>query len=95
MAPSHYLNQCLLLISEVPWHIPESNFTLSAQATILHMKSLKIIFLKLLPHLPRADGLAPLGDAGVSAGAVMTKSGPTGVWNQHMEDILTHPLADA
>ena len=26
MAPSHYLNQCWLIISEVPWHIPEGNF---------------------------------------------------------------------
>ena len=26
MAPSHYLNQCWLLISEVLWHWPESNF---------------------------------------------------------------------
>ena len=27
MAPSHYLNQCWLLISEVLWHSPDSNFT--------------------------------------------------------------------
>ena len=26
-APSHYLNQCWLIISEVLWHSPESNFT--------------------------------------------------------------------
>ena len=26
-APSHYLNQCWLLISEVLWHSPDSNFT--------------------------------------------------------------------
>ena len=25
-APSHYLDQCWLLISEVPWHSPKSNF---------------------------------------------------------------------
>ena len=31
MAPSHYLNQCWLFISEVLWH-----FTVSAEATILH-----------------------------------------------------------
>ena len=35
-APSHYLKQCQLPISEVLWHSPESNFTVSAQATILH-----------------------------------------------------------
>ena len=26
-APSHYLNQCWLMISEVLWHTPDSNFT--------------------------------------------------------------------
>ena len=35
MAPSHYLNQWLHVISEVLWHSLESNFTTSAQATIL------------------------------------------------------------
>ena len=33
MAPSHYLNQCWLIISEGLWHSPD--FTVSAQATIL------------------------------------------------------------
>ena len=32
-APSHYLNQCWLLSSEVLWHSPESNFTASGQAS--------------------------------------------------------------
>ena len=31
MAPSHYLNQCCLFISEVLWHSPESYFALSIQ----------------------------------------------------------------
>ena len=35
-APSHHLNQCWLLISEVMWHSPESNFTASDQAIILY-----------------------------------------------------------
>ena len=36
-APNHYLNQCWILISEVLWHSPSSNFlTASAQATVLH-----------------------------------------------------------
>ena len=30
-APSHYLNQCRLIICEVSWHSPEGNFTGSAQ----------------------------------------------------------------
>ena len=29
-APSHYLNQCWLIISEVQWHPSESNFTRDA-----------------------------------------------------------------
>ena len=30
-APSHYLNQCWLMISEVLWHSPDSNFTENAK----------------------------------------------------------------
>ena len=30
MAPSHYLNQCWLIISEVWWHFSEDNFTIDA-----------------------------------------------------------------
>ena len=36
MAPSHFLNQCWLLISKVLWHLPENNFTMSTLATILY-----------------------------------------------------------
>ena len=35
-APSHYLNQCWLLISEALWHLPGSNFTASAPTIILY-----------------------------------------------------------
>ena len=35
MTPSHYLNQSWLLISEILWHLHESNATVSSQATIL------------------------------------------------------------
>ena len=52
MAPSHYLNQCWLFVNEVLWHSPESNFRASAETT-----SLKIILLKLEPHLPGANEL--------------------------------------
>ena len=34
--PSHHLNQCWLIISEVLWHWAESNFTASTQALILY-----------------------------------------------------------
>ena len=36
MAPSHYLNQCWLLIGEVLWHSHGNIFTVIAQATILY-----------------------------------------------------------
>ena len=35
-APSHYLNQFWFVISEVPWHLPESNITESARAATLY-----------------------------------------------------------
>ena len=53
-APSHYPNQCWLLISEVLWHSSESNSTARAQAIILHNELesyiLKITFISLLGH---------------------------------------------
>ena len=33
-SPSHYLNQCWLLLSEIMWLSPKTNFTISTQATI-------------------------------------------------------------
>ena len=44
-APSHYLNQCWLLISEVPWHLPDNNFTVSAQSTILYNEFENLTFI--------------------------------------------------
>ena len=35
-APSHYLNQWWLFLSEVLWHSHESNFSASAKATIIY-----------------------------------------------------------
>ena len=37
-APSHYLNQCWFLISEVLWHSHESNFIASARTSIPYTK---------------------------------------------------------
>ena len=54
-APSHHLNQCCLIISEVLWHSPEVNFTGNAQD--IHEMSLKITNLRLQPHLPGANEL--------------------------------------
>ena len=35
MAPSHYLNQCCLIINEVLWHPAKTNFSVSAHETNL------------------------------------------------------------
>ena len=40
-APSHYLNQCWLIISMVQWHLSESDFTRDAQPSITKI-SMKI-----------------------------------------------------
>ena len=55
MVPSHYLNQCWLLISEIPWNSPKNNSTVNAQTIILCNE-----FEKLLPHLPRVNELNTL-----------------------------------
>ena len=34
MAPSHYLNQCCLIISKVQWHSIEGNFTSDSSVTV-------------------------------------------------------------
>ena len=55
-APSHYLNQYWLLISDVLWNSPTSNSTASAQL-LYYMMILKIMILKLLPHIPGSNEL--------------------------------------
>ena len=45
-APSHYLNQCWLMISEVLWHSPDSNSTENMKIFIFEM-SLKFTCLRL------------------------------------------------
>ena len=56
MAPSHYLNQCWLIISKVHWHSSEGNFAKDTSATN-HKNQLEITFLKLLSNLPGANEL--------------------------------------
>ena len=56
--PSHYLNQCWLLISEVLWHSPKSKWVSKLLFCIM---SLKIILLKLLPQLPEVNDLTHCG----------------------------------
>ena len=55
-APSHYLDQYWLIIGNVPWNSPESNFSPTAQAIFLHFSS-KIILLKLFPNFHGTNGL--------------------------------------
>ena len=49
-APSHYLNRCWLIITEVLWHSPDGNYTGNAQGIGPWHKSHD---LRLHPHLPQ------------------------------------------
>ena len=55
-APSHFLNQHCLIISEVLWHPPECNITGYAQ-DICFVMSVKIVDSKLQLYLPGANEL--------------------------------------
>ena len=52
-APSHFLNQCWLIISGDIWYSPMGNFTWNAQY-LIHDMSLKVYDLRLQPNLPAA-----------------------------------------
>ena len=56
MAPSHYLNQCWLIISEVLWHSPDGNFTWNAQ-DIYPWREFEITNLSLHPQVPGTNEL--------------------------------------
>ena len=53
-APSHYLNQCWLIISKVQWHSSEDNFTKDASGTITEI-SLKNSLSKISFKSPRGQ----------------------------------------
>ena len=53
-APSHYLNQCWLIISNVPWHSSQGSITRQCEDTI-NKTRLKIAVLKWHPGLPGAN----------------------------------------
>ena len=55
-APSHYLNQCQIFISEVASHSPESNIASFAQAALLY-NDFEIMLLISLPCLLGAKDL--------------------------------------
>ena len=49
--PSHYLNQCRLIITKVQWHLTRDTSAINGQI------SLKITYLKFLLNLPGANAL--------------------------------------
>ena len=53
-APSHYLNQCWLMISEVLWHSPDSNFTESTQ-NIYRWNEFEIYSFETVVKFPRGQ----------------------------------------
>ena len=58
--PSHYLNQCGLIILKVHWHSSEGNFTRDTQQSIAEI-SLKITYLKFHVNLRGAKELTHWG----------------------------------
>ena len=54
-APSHYLNQCWLIISKVLWHSSAGDFIRDTSATIHYKFSLKFTFLKFKFKSPRGQ----------------------------------------
>ena len=57
-APSHYLNQCWLIISKVYWHSSEGNFT-AGISTINHCNWLKKYSSKISLTSPRTQRVKP------------------------------------
>ena len=53
-APSHYLNQCWFLFSEVLWHSPENNFTASTPLIIGPIKFINYTF-RITATFPRGQ----------------------------------------
>ena len=59
-APSHYLNQCWLIISTVQCHPSESNFTKDTSA--ISEITLKMTYLKFCSYRPGANELSQIRD---------------------------------
>ena len=55
-APSHYLNQCWLIITQAHWNITEGNFT-ETVLDITHYKVFEITYLKILQHITEVNEL--------------------------------------
>ena len=56
MAPSHYLNQCWIIISKVQWHSSECNLEEMPQPSVTEI-SFKITYLRFCSNLPGANEL--------------------------------------
>ena len=56
-APSHYLNQCWLIITKVQWCLSEGNFAWDITAISVTKINLKIIFLRFHWNLPGSNEL--------------------------------------
>ena len=84
MAPSHYLNQCSLIISEVLWPSIEGDRVSQEipKISILDM-NLKINNLRLRPHLPCANDLRYFWPAD-QGGSPVLMSGDPMLWAHNM-----------
>ena len=58
-APSHYLNQCWLMISEVLWHSTDSNFTEKTLKLFIIEINLKFVNLRLESNPPGVHEITP------------------------------------
>ena len=87
MATSHYLNQCWVIIGEIFWHSPGSNFTVSFQL-LLHIRSLKIILFTITATSPR-------GQMGWNYTLTIDATSPRGQmsWNQNYSDVIMSTMA--
>ena len=56
-APSHYLNQCWLIVSTDQWHLSKGNITRDAPA-INHENQLQFASIEFLWNLPRVNELS-------------------------------------
>ena len=91
MAPSHYLNQCCLLNSEVLWHSPGRNLMRVPKLLLCEM-NLKTMLLKSLPHLPVAKELTRILSSTVGYPPCIVTNSCTHKYQCHK---LTHyPIED-
>ena len=86
-APSHYLKQCWLVICAVWQNSHESNFT-GVPKLLFYISSLRMTFLKLLPHLPGLNEWIKTQCYGIIQGSLLALHN----YNEYLklDHILTH-----